>query len=106
MADPWNDPAAKRWIHHVLDEMEPKMASSAVVVSMVPEDREGDVKFWVELGASIMLGKPIIALVLGDREVPPKLALIADEVVRCPQGVDPAASDALAAAVERVLGDA
>lgn len=98
----WQDPTAKRWVRSVLDDMAPKMAGSALVASLVP-DGDGDVKFWVELGASIMMDKPIIAVVLGDREVPPKLALIADEVVRCPEGVDPAASDELQAAMKRVL---
>lgn len=103
--DPWDDPSAKAWVRHVLREMAPKMADSALVISMVPEDREGDVKFWVELGASIMMDKPIIAIVLGDAPVPAKLAKVADEVVRCPNGVDPASSEELAAAIKRLMDD-
>lgn len=104
MKDLWQEPTTKAWVRHVLDEMEPKLASSSLVVSLVPEDREGDVKFWVELGASIMYDKPIIAVVLGDGPVPAKLSAVADEIVRCPHGVDPASSDALKSAIERVLG--
>lgn len=103
MTDPWQDPTAKRWIHHVIDDMVPKLEGSALVVSMVPNDREGDVKFWVELGASIMLDKPIIAVVMNDAPVPAKLRLVADEVVRLEEGVNPAAADKLAAAVQRVM---
>jgi hypothetical protein len=85
--------------------MLPKLAGSAVTISLVPQDREGDVKFWVELGASIMLDKPLIAVLLGDAPCPRKLALVADEIVRCPNGIDPASSEELAVALKRVLGD-
>lgn len=104
-SDPWQDPTAKLWIQQVLSEMLPKLADSALVASIVPGDREGDVKFWVELGASIMLDKPIIAVVFEDRQVPAKLRAVADEIVVLPNGVDPAASEALTAAIRRVLGD-
>jgi hypothetical protein len=92
-------------VRHVIKEMAPKMETSALVISLVPEDREGDVKFWVELGASIMLDKPIIAVLLGDAPVPAKLAKVADEIVRCPNGVDPESSEELAAAIKRIMGD-
>jgi hypothetical protein len=103
--DPWQESSAKVWVRHVLDEMEPKLANSSLVISVVPEDREGDVKFWVELGASIMYDKPIIAIVFGDAPIPGKLILVADEIVRCPHGVDPASSEDLAAAIKRVMGE-
>jgi hypothetical protein len=103
MPDVWQEPTAKAWVRHVLDDMEPKLSSSALVISIVPEDREGDVKFWVELGASIMMDKPIIAMVMGDAPIPDKLRLVADEVVRCPRGVDPSASEDLKAAISRLL---
>lgn len=99
--DPWDDPTAKRWARHVLDEMVPKMKGSAAVCSIVP-DGEGDVKFWVELGAMIMLNKPIVIVAFDDRQIPEKLRLVADEVVICPNGVNPAASKDLAAAINRL----
>ena len=102
MADVWQDSSTRAWVTHVLDDMVPKMTDSACVVQIMP-DKEGDVKFWVELGASIMMDKPIIAVTLGDRAMPPKLAAIADEVVRCPDGIDPATSEQLAQAVQRIL---
>jgi hypothetical protein len=85
--DPWQTPTAKRWVQHVLSDMEPKLAGSVISVSLVPNDREGDVKWWVELGASIMYDKPIIAVVFNDRPLPEKLKLVADEIVRLPDGV-------------------
>lgn len=103
MADPWEDPVAERWISSVLEDMEPKLSSSVLVAVVVPEDREGDVKLWVELGASIMFDKPIIALMMGAAPVPSKLARVADEIVPCPEGVEPGATTAFKEAFERVL---
>lgn len=102
MSDLWEEPTAKAWVKQVLEGMAPKMRDSALVMQLVP-DGDGDVKFWVELGASIMMNKPILALVFGDTEIPAKLALIADEIVRLPEGVNPDASDELAAAIKRML---
>jgi hypothetical protein len=101
--DPWQTPTAKRWVEHVLSDMEPKLAGSALSVSLVPDDREGDVKWWVELGASIMYDKPIIAVVFNDGPLPEKLKLVADEIVRCPNGVDELAGEKVEAAIARVV---
>lgn len=99
--DDWDDPTAKRWVRHVLADMAPKMRNSRIVCSIVPND-EGDVKFWVELGAMIMFNKPIVVVAFGDQQIPDKLRRVADEVVVCPNGVDPSSSKELAAAIERV----
>lgn len=101
MPDDWNDPIAKRWVRHVLADMAPKMHNSRIVCAVVPDD-EGDVKFWVELGAMIMFNKPIVIVAFGDQQIPDKLRLVADEVVICPNGVDPSSSAELAAAVNRL----
>jgi len=74
---------------HVLNEMLPKLKDSAYVMQLVPEDGRGDVKFWVELGASIMLDKPVMAVVFERAEVPEKLKLVADLIVRVPDGASP-----------------
>lgn len=104
VSDIWDDPSAVVWARHVLEEMAPNMAESAACISLVPSDGVGDVKFWVELGAMICMDKPIVVVAMGDTVIPPKLALVADEVVRLPEGVNPAGGDALAAAVRRVTG--
>lgn len=57
-----------------------QITDSAACISLVPEDGF-DVKFATELGAMIMLDKPIIAVAMGGRQVPPKLRLVADAVV-------------------------
>lgn len=103
----WQSPSAKRWVQSVVDDMEPKLAGSAFAMSLLPPDKDGDrtgdVKYWVELGASIMMNKPIIAVVFDDQPIPEKLKLVADEIVRCPRGVDPEATEKLTAAMQRVV---
>jgi hypothetical protein len=102
-----DDLSAKVWVRDVLDHMVPLLEASTVAMAVVPdgEHSAGDVKFWVELGAMIMLDKPIIAVAFGDRRVAPKLALVADEVVRLPDGVNPAASATLSEAIVRVVSN-
>lgn len=101
--DDWaNDPAAKVWIEHVLSDMVPKMKDSAVVAQLIPGD-EGEVKFWVELGASIMMDKPIVAVAFEGRSVPKKLRMIADEIVVLPEGMNPEGAEEFKAALNRVL---
>lgn len=101
---PWDEPPVQAWMKSVLEDMAPKLRASACSISLVP-DNEGDVKFWVELGASIMMDKPIIAVVFHGRQVPEKLRLVADEVVVLEEGVSPEASAEFRAALERVLGE-
>lgn len=59
-------------------------------------------KYWVELGASIMMDKPIIGLVIGDRKVPERLERVSDEIIRLPNGIDPEGSEELRRAIERL----
>lgn len=67
----------------VMEGLVPKVAGSAVCISIVPADKElwVDAKFCVELGVMIMLDKPILALVHPDSHVPEKLRLVADKIV-------------------------
>jgi hypothetical protein len=100
--DAWADPSAVAWVEHVLVDMVPKMEQSAMVINLVPPEGKhsaGDVKFWVELGASIMMEKPILAVAFDGRQVPEKLRAIADKVVILPGGVSPESSEELAGAI-------
>lgn len=100
-----DDPTVVRWAKHVINDMAPGMEGSAVVMSLVPggEHSLGDVKFWVELGAAIMMDKPIIAVCFSDRECPERLRRVADEVVVLEEGVTPEASEQMAEAIRRVV---
>jgi hypothetical protein len=97
-----NDPTLARWVKHVLDDMKPKMEESALIAQIVPTD-EGEVKFWVELGASIMMDKPIIAIAFEGRSIPKKLRMIADEIVVLPEGVNPEGAQVVQEAIKRVF---
>lgn len=88
MPDWIDDPQAQGFIRGVLEDMVPKLRESMFTLQLVPDDA-GDVKFWVELGASIMFDKPILVILPHGVTCPPKLALIADEVVEMPEQVDP-----------------
>lgn len=108
MDDFWEEPEAKQWVKKVLTSMAPKVEESALTVSLVPGDAhrydEGDVKFWVELGASIMMNKPIIAVVFPGQSVPERLRRVADEIVEVDEEMGPESSDRMQAAMERILG--
>jgi nucleoside 2-deoxyribosyltransferase len=68
------------FVHHVRENTVKAMEESAFVASLVPTG-ETDVKFAVELGLAIMLGKPIIALVIPGTEVPAGLVKVADAII-------------------------
>ena len=101
----WQDPDARAWVKDVLENMVPKLEESAIVAQIIPggEHLEGDVTFWVELGASIMLDKPIIAIAVDGRDVPEKLNLIADAIVYAPDGLTDDVGDELNRTMRRVL---
>jgi len=65
----------------VTEGLVPKIEGSSFCVSLCPDDEVLDAKFCVELGAMIMLDKPIIAIARPGRTLPPKLELIADKIV-------------------------
>ena len=101
--DPFRDePTVVAWAKHVLDKMVPAMEQSGFVISISPTKGLGDVKYWVELGASIMMDKPIIVVALAGQEVPKKLQGVADEIVYLPDGVNPQGSAELMEAISRL----
>jgi hypothetical protein len=91
------------WETDVRDNLIPKLTNSGAVAMLVPRG-ESDVKFAVELGLSIMLDKPIVALVRPGTTLPPKLAAIADRVVIYDVG-SPSARDAIGDAIMSVLNE-
>jgi hypothetical protein len=78
--DPYEDPTFLAYAKRVRRELIPKLEASSITVSLIPEG-ETDVKFAVELGLSIMMDKPIIAVVKPGVKMPNKLALVADRIV-------------------------
>lgn len=80
MSDISDDPEFKEWAERVRAHVLPQISESALNVSLVPAG-DMDVKFAVELGLSIMMDKPIIAVVQPGTKVPAKLVLVADRIV-------------------------
>lgn len=76
----------RRWdeiVDHFRRDTLEKIAGSAIVMSIAPAEGEFDVQYACELGASIILDKPILVVALPGRPVPAKLRQIADQVVVC-----------------------
>lgn len=76
------------------------MMDSAFVASLVPKG-EFDVKFALETGAAILLGKPIVAIVMPGAEVPGKLGLVADIIVEADLDTE-AGREAVAKAIKEM----
>jgi hypothetical protein len=68
------------FVDHARENTVRGMADSAFVMSLVPEGKP-DIKFAVELGLAIMMGKPLLVVQMPGTEVPPKLRQVADLVV-------------------------
>lgn len=100
--DPNDDPDLEAWTDQVRTVLIPMIESSEMTVSICPTSGDGvDIKFAVELGASIMLDKPIIVAVPPGRSVPDGLARVAHEIVEI--GDDPeVASRRIGEAVSRI----
>ena len=64
------------WEQHARRTLAPKIASSAYVITINPSD-EIDPKIALETGYAVLLGKPIILVSWGGRDVNPGLARIA-----------------------------
>jgi hypothetical protein len=65
--------------HFRRDALE-KMTQSAFIASIVPKDAF-DVKFATELGAAIMLDKPLLGIVMPGVSISAKLRSVFDEIV-------------------------
>jgi hypothetical protein len=68
------------FVEHERRSVVKQIAGAAFVMSLVPAG-EVDIKFAVELGLSIMLDKPIVALVQPGTLIPDKLRRVADRIV-------------------------
>jgi hypothetical protein len=84
--DIYGDQHFIRYAEHFLKDVLPMLDDSAISLSVAPSMSGrtkglGDVKYWVELGASIMLDKPIIAMVEPGAEVPERLRRVADVIL-------------------------
>jgi len=99
-SDPFQGQEWERYVRHHLDNVLPQMLSSACFMALAL-DGPPDVEYATQLGFMVMYDKPIIVVVPPSCSVPPKLAMIADEIVAGDMD-DPVFQDRLKAACDRV----
>ena len=63
----------RAWLEDATKDMMPKMKSSAFVMSLYPRDGLPDPKFCMELGAALMMDKPILMIVSDNIAIPQRL---------------------------------
>jgi hypothetical protein len=71
----------ERFVHHMRRSSLEGITRSAVFLSLVPSTDEPDIQFACELGLAILMDKPVIALAMPGREVPPGLRRVAHAVI-------------------------
>lgn len=80
--NPYDDAGFRRWADEMRRRLIPKMKDSASVLMIAPNMSEKfDIEFALQIGASILLEKPLILLVDRTRTIPPKLRAIADRII-------------------------
>src|SRR4030095_8456587 len=83
----------------------PKILSSSVCLSIISGDATNfDVKQATELGAMLLLGKPLLLVCVPGASIPAGLRRAADEIVEDWDPTDTASQDRMAAAVRRLTG--
>lgn len=105
--DELDDESRKGWdefVDHFRRDALYKMTESAFVASIVP-DKGFDVKFAAELGAAIMLNKPILAIVMPGAEISDKLRQVTDHVVEADLDVEEGRKKVAAAISTMLKGD-
>lgn len=104
MCELWDDFRYQQWETLVEERLIPILRDTAATVSLVPRGVI-DVKFAIELGLSILMDKPIIALVLPGMKIPQGVGAVAAEIVEVDIIKDPdAAERSIAEAFERIMG--
>lgn len=78
-ADPFDTPEGRAWQEDVRANMLPKLAESAASLTLYTGGM--DLKLAVELGAAILLDKPIMIVVAPGVKVPEHLVRAADKII-------------------------
>lgn len=94
------DDEMTEWLETVRQRLVPKMEASTIVASLV--SGKTDPKFAIELGYSIMLDKPLVAIVMPGVKLPTKLAIVADAIMEYTE--DPALMAERTAEALRIAG--
>lgn len=80
--DPFERDDFRIWADDMRKRLIPKMRDSSNVLMLAPDVKaEFDISFALQIGACILLEKPLILVVHPGRQIPPKLRAIADRVI-------------------------
>jgi len=83
----------------------PKILDSAIFLSIGVEEGQLDVKMATELGAALLMGKPMLLVCPRGRHIPAALRRAAAEVIDDWDASDPDAQARMSAAMQRLLPD-
>ena len=98
MRDFKRDPEWKRLERRVRHDLLPKMKESATTMIIAPDtDTDFDLMFAIQIGASILLEKPLLVMKPRGRTVLPKLERIADRVIEMDPDNDAGMQEQIAA---------
>jgi hypothetical protein len=81
----------------------PQMRKSAFVIAYADSTLAPDVWMALQIGFAVLFGKPLIVMTEENYTLPPRLAAMADEVVKVPSLKDANAKKKLKAAIDRLL---
>jgi hypothetical protein len=99
------DRAWADYSEHFRNDALPKLLSSAVFLSIQAEGPEIDVQQATQLGAAMLLGKPLLFVVPPGRTMPDCLRRAADYVIDDWRAEDPRCQQELTAAIQAITGD-
>jgi hypothetical protein len=100
-----DDRAWKDYSQHFRREVVPKLLDSAVFMSIGTEVGVFDVKQATEVGAALMMDKPIMIVVPKGRRIGERLRRAADIVIDNWEPNDPASQLEMTAALHRLVPD-
>ena len=104
--NPFESDDFKRWADDMRKRLIPKMAESASVLMIAPNMSEKfDIEFALQIGASILLEKPLILLVHAGRTIPPKLLAIADKVIEADMDITTMDSEKIQRQLRQAMQD-
>jgi hypothetical protein len=80
----FDDPQLKEYLEHFDQEVLPEMRSSKICFVLLSD--HVDAKICLEVGAAVLLGKPMLVATLGGAVVPDNLRRFASEIIELKDG--------------------
>ncbi len=96
MMNMFNDPKIKDWLDHQAANLA-ELHRSAVFAAVVTPNWFKSPECMLQIGAALCLNKPIVLVVFDEVDIPPKLAKVADKIIRGSQDDPESVSVELAA---------